>query len=111
MSVEREEYHKVRKNAWATIGPGAEVAPLANAEPNAAVVAVNGVVAIYAATGEPLAIDVGMAMRTNTRYQFVLVYTVPADAKQQAVMDVEAAVAAGALRSGRRRACPCTGSR
>ena len=50
-------------------------------------------------------------MRTNTRYQFVLVYTVPADAKQQAVMDVEAAVAAGALRSGRRRACPCTGSR
>ena len=63
-------------------------------------VAVNGVVAICAATGEPLAIGVGKAMRTNTRYQFVLVYTVPAGAKQQAVRGVEAAVAAGALRVG-----------
>jgi NADPH2:quinone reductase len=78
----------------------AEVAPVANAELNAAVVAMNGVVAIYAATGEALPIDVGRAMRANTRYQFVMVYTVPAEAKWQAVRDVEAAVAAGALRVG-----------
>ena len=84
----------------------AEVAPVANAELNAAVVAMNGVVAIYAATGEPLAIDVGRAMRANTHYQFVMVYTVPADAKQQAVRDVEAAVAAGALRVGPQAGLP-----
>lgn len=84
----------------------AEVAPVANAELNASVVAMNGVVAIYAATGEPLAIDVGRAMGANTRYQFVLVYTVPAAAKQQAVTDVEAAVAAGALRVGTEAGLP-----
>ena len=39
-------------------------------------------------------------MRANTRYQFVLVYTIAARAKAQAVMDVQAAVAAGALHVG-----------
>ena len=77
-----------------------EVAPVANAELNAAVVAMNGVVVIYAASAEGLTIDVGRAMRGNVTYRFMLVYTVPAKAKQQAVTDVEAAVAAGALRVG-----------
>jgi hypothetical protein len=39
-------------------------------------------------------------MTRNIRYQFVLVYTVPATAKRIAVEDVAAAVDAGALRVG-----------
>jgi NADPH2:quinone reductase len=78
----------------------AEVAPVANASLDAAVLAMNGVVAIYAAGPQALALDVGRAMRTNARYQFLMVYTVPPAAKQQAVSDVEAAAAAGALRVG-----------
>jgi len=77
-----------------------EVAPAANAELNASVVARNGSVVIYAASGESLAIDVGRAMGTNVRYQFMLVYTEPPKAKRQGVIDVQAAVAAGAMRVG-----------
>ena len=39
-------------------------------------------------------------MTANTRYQFVLVYTVSAEVKRLAVRDVVAAVQAGALRVG-----------
>jgi NADPH2:quinone reductase len=39
-------------------------------------------------------------MRRNVRYEFVLVYTVSAAAKANAVQDVSRAVAAGALRVG-----------
>jgi NADPH:quinone reductase len=39
-------------------------------------------------------------MFRNIRYQFVLVYTVPREVKDQAVADVSAAVADGALPVG-----------
>ena len=39
-------------------------------------------------------------MSTNARYQFVLVYTMPAAAKEQAVRDVNTAAAEEALRVG-----------
>jgi NADPH2:quinone reductase len=45
-------------------------------------------------------------MVVNLRYQFVLVYTVPVSAKTQAVQDVAAAVAAGALRVGEEAGLP-----
>jgi NADPH:quinone reductase len=77
-----------------------EVAPAANAALDAAVIGPSGVVAIYAAEDRDPPINVRSAMTANTRYQFVLVYTVTAKAKAQAVMDVQAAVAAGALRVG-----------
>jgi NADPH2:quinone reductase len=77
-----------------------EVAPATNAALDAAVIAPNGTVAIYADEPDDLAIDVGSAMTTNTRYQIVLVYTMPAVAKQQAIRDVQDAVATGALRVG-----------
>jgi NADPH2:quinone reductase len=83
-----------------------EVAPVANAELDRQVVAPNATVAIYARDGDELAVPVFSAMRANTRYQFVLVYTVPAAAKDQAVADVSAAVAAGALRVGRDAGLP-----
>jgi NADPH2:quinone reductase len=39
-------------------------------------------------------------MRRNARFEFVLVYTVPPAAKAQAIADVSAAAAAGALPVG-----------
>jgi NADPH2:quinone reductase len=45
-------------------------------------------------------------MARNIRYQFVLVYTVPPAAKDQAVADVSAAVADGALNVGEAHGLP-----
>ena len=45
-------------------------------------------------------------MFRNIRYQFVLVYTVPQEAKETAVSDVSAAVAAGALPVGESAGLP-----
>jgi NADPH2:quinone reductase len=39
-------------------------------------------------------------MALNTRFQFVMVYTAPAEAKAQAVADITTALAAGAIRVG-----------
>jgi NADPH:quinone reductase-like Zn-dependent oxidoreductase len=51
-------------------------------------------------------LTVGSLMGRNIRYQFVLVYTVPSDAKDAAVEDVTAAVAAGALPVGAEAGLP-----
>lgn len=77
-----------------------EVAPVANAELDAAVLAPNSTVATYASEDPPLAVPVRRATRVNARYQFLLVYTMADAAKLRAVRDVGAAVAAGALRVG-----------
>jgi NADPH2:quinone reductase len=84
-----------------------EVAPAANANLNHAVLAPAGTVAAYAVESPAdLALPVWPLMAGNIRYQFVLVYTVPAPAKDQAVADVAAAVAAGALRVGPEHGLP-----
>jgi len=78
-----------------------ELAPAANAALDVAVLAPNGTVAVYASDGgSELALVVSDLMSRNIRYQFVLVYTVPRAAKDQAVADVAAAVADGALPVG-----------
>ena len=77
-----------------------EVAPVPNAALDASVIAPNGTVSIYASGPDDLAIAIGPSMTTNARYQFILVYTMPAAAKAQAVRDVRDAVVAGALRVG-----------
>jgi NADPH2:quinone reductase len=83
-----------------------EVSSVANASLNQSVLARNGTVAIYASGTEDLAIEVRPAMVANARYQFVMVYTVPPTAKDQAVKDVAAAVEAGALRVGTEAGLP-----
>ncbi len=88
-----------------TVVPGGvdivvEVAPVANAALDREVVAGDTTVAIYASDGDELVVPLFPAMRTNTRLQFVLVYTVATSAKDRAVRDVSSAVAAGALRVG-----------
>jgi len=77
-----------------------EVAPVANAVLNTAVVAPNGTVAMYECETDALTIDADAAFPANTRYQFVLTYTVPRTAKEQAIRDITDALAAGALRVG-----------
>lgn len=77
-----------------------EVAPGANAALDAAVLAPGGVVAFYAQDAETVAVPPWPSMSRNLRWQGVLVYTVPAEAKDDAVAAVAAAVADGAFRVG-----------
>jgi NADPH2:quinone reductase len=91
---------EIRKPAPDGVDLVVEVAPVANAELDRAVLGADGTVVVYASGEGDLSIPVRWAMKINACYQFVLVYTVPERAKLQAVHDVEAAVAAGALRVG-----------
>jgi NADPH:quinone reductase-like Zn-dependent oxidoreductase len=77
-----------------------EVAPAANAVLDLAVVAPDAVVAFYAEDSATAAVPVRPSMFANLRWQGVLVYTVPAAAKDDAVAAVGAAVADGAIRVG-----------
>lgn len=84
-----------------------EVAPAANAALDVAVIGPLGVVAAYAGGGDDqLALRVRPLMGLNARWQFVLVYTMPAAAKQAAIDAVRAAVEAGALRVGEEAGLP-----
>ncbi|TMK88023.1 MAG: NADPH:quinone reductase [Actinobacteria bacterium] len=83
-----------------------EVAPVTNAALNQAVIARNGTVAIYASERDDLTIAIDPAMTTNTRFQVVLVYTMPSTAKEQAIRAVQDAVAVGALRTGAEAGLP-----
>jgi NADPH2:quinone reductase len=84
-----------------------EVAPGANRDLDLAVAAIGAGIAVYATEGpDDLALPVWPLMQRNVSYQFVLVYTVPDAPKLQAVEDVSAAVAAGALRVGEAAGLP-----
>jgi len=98
----RNAADEIRRVASDGVDVVVEVAPAANAALDAAVLAANGTVAVYATDGgnEELELSAGELMVSNIRYQFVLVYTVAAAAKDQAVADVTAAAADGALPVG-----------
>jgi NADPH2:quinone reductase len=96
---------EVQRLAPAGIDIVVEVAPATNATLDAAVVAADGVVAVYA-TDDALELLCWPLMSRNVRYQFVLVYTVVRAAKEQAVADVAAAVADGALPVGEEAGLP-----
>ncbi|WP_033822736.1 zinc-binding dehydrogenase, partial [Kitasatospora sp. MBT63] len=84
-----------------------EVAPAQNAVLDHAVAAPDAVIAFYADSGGPaVGFPVREAMTANLRWQGVLVYTVPAAAKDHAVAAVRAAVADGALRVGEQAGLP-----
>jgi NADPH2:quinone reductase len=92
---------QIRRVATDGVDVIVELAPAANAALDAAVLAANGTVAVYATDGgDELGVSVRDLMFRNIRYQFVLVYTVPSAAKGQAVADVSAAAADGALPVG-----------
>jgi NADPH:quinone reductase len=84
-----------------------EVAPSTNAALDCAVLAPGGTVAAYAS--EPagsVSLPVRDLMGRNVRWQFVLVYTMPDDAKQRAINAVSAAIADDALRVGEEAGLP-----
>jgi NADPH2:quinone reductase len=78
-----------------------EVAPSQNATLDSTIVAPGATIAIYANNGgDEFTFPIRPNMTTNTRIQFVLVYTVDPEAKANAVAAVCAAVADGALSVG-----------
>lgn len=84
-----------------------EVAPSVNADLDAAVIAPDATVAVYATDGGDRAeLPVFPLMRGNIRYQFILVYTLNQTAKDNAIADVSAAVEAEALRVGAEAGLP-----
>jgi NADPH2:quinone reductase len=84
-----------------------EVSIAANAELDTAVVAAHGSIAAYADDGSPQAtLATRGLMVTNARLQFVLVYGVPAGAKDRAVEDVAAAILDGAIGVGAEHGVP-----
>jgi NADPH2:quinone reductase len=97
---------EIRAHASDGVDLVVEVAPGVNADLDAAVIAPNGTVAVYAVDGGgelPLSWPL---MQRNVAYKFVLVYTVTADAKDLAVAEVSAAVADGALPVGEEAGLP-----
>jgi NADPH:quinone reductase len=92
---------EVRKLAPDGVDVVVEVAAVTNAGTDADVLARNGTVAVYAGTGDDaITLPIRPMMMLNARWQFVLLYTTPAPAKAAAIEDVQAAVAAGAVRIG-----------
>ena len=92
---------EARKIATAGVDAIVEVAAAQNAELDAQVIGQHGCVAVYAGTAaDNLTIPVRSQMVVNATWQFVLVYTEPARAKELGVEDVATAVADGAVRVG-----------
>ena len=83
-----------------------EVAPVANAALDQAVLRARGTISIYASEGPPLALDVRPNMNLNARYQFILVYTVGGERIAAAAADVTGAIADGAYDVGDARGLP-----
>jgi NADPH:quinone reductase len=92
------EVRKISRRGADTI---VEVNPAANAAIDAGVVAHLGSVAIYADNGgDSFTLPVRPLMAPNARWQFVLLYTAPREAKAFAVEDISAAVLDGAVAVG-----------
>jgi NADPH:quinone reductase len=92
---------EVRRIAPHGVSTVVEVAAAQNAALDVRVLGPNGAVAIYAGTpSDELTVPIRPLMQTNARWQFVLLYTVPARAKAHAVEDVAAAVLDGAATVG-----------
>lgn len=98
---------RVRDLAPDGVATVVEVAPAVNSAIDLDVVAGNGAVVVYANDGgAEVTLPVRPLMYLNVQLQFVITYTVPAGAKADAVADVAAAVAAGAIGVGEEHGLP-----
>ena len=98
---------EVRRIAPGGVDSIVEVSAAVNAGTDAQVIGRYGAVAMYADDGgAEVTVPVRLQMAPNARWQFVLVYTEPARAKEIAVEDVNAAVLDGAVRVGREAGLP-----
>jgi NADPH2:quinone reductase len=84
-----------------------EVAPAQNIGIDLDVVRVHGLVSIYANNGgDEMTMPLRAAFGKNLRFQFLILYTLDEPLVQAAIEDVNAAVAAGALRVGGQAGLP-----
>jgi NADPH2:quinone reductase len=98
---------QIRRVAPAGVDVIVEVAAGANAELDQSVLKPRGTIAIYANDGGiPFAPDVRTNMGLNSRYQFVLLYTVGWDRIANAAADLNQAIADGAFRVGEEAGLP-----
>jgi NADPH2:quinone reductase len=98
---------QIRAVAPAGVDIVVEVAAGSNAELDASVLKPGGTIAIYANDGGvPFAPDVRTNMGLNTRYQFVLLYTVGWDRIANAATDVNQAIDDGAFQVGDQTGLP-----
>ena len=98
---------EVRKIAPDGVSTIVEVAAAANADSDVGVHRHRAVPSDHADDGAaPLSLPVRPLMVENARWQFVLVYTAPADWKRRAITDVSAAVLDGAVRVGEEAGLP-----
>jgi NADPH2:quinone reductase len=103
---EQDVVREVRKIAPHGVDTIVEVSPR-NAAIDAEVVARHGSVAMYANDGgDEVTLPVRRLMNRNARWEFVLVYTMPAGAKERAVEDVSGAVYDRAVRVGEEAGLP-----
>jgi len=85
----------------------AEVAIGSNVELDLSVLRTGGTISIYANDGDkPFTVDVRKHMGLNSRYQFVLLYTVGWDLITEAAEDINAAIRDGALPVGEAAGLP-----
>ncbi len=98
---------QVRRLAPRGVDLVVEVAPAANLELDLAVLRPRGTIASYANDGgDAVTLDVRRNMTLNTRFQFILLYTVGPAALAAAAEDVTAAVRDGALPVGEEHGLP-----
>src|SRR4051812_33362886 len=98
---------QIRRIAPAGVDLVVEVAAGANAELDQSVLAPRGTIAIYANDGGiPFAPDVRANMTLNSRYQFVLLYTVGWERIAHAAADLNRAIEDGGLRVGEQAGLP-----
>ena len=98
---ESDVVEHVRRIVPAGVAAVVEVAAAANADVDAQVLANHGAVAMYADdSGDRVTLPVRAQMVRNARWQFVLVYTLAAAAKYDAVDAISAALDTGSLRTG-----------
>ncbi|RKN48465.1 NADPH:quinone reductase [Micromonospora endolithica] len=98
---EQDVVEEVRKIAPDGVHTIVEVAATQNAAADAQLLRHGGAACVYADDGgDTVTLPIRPLMTHNARWQFVLVYTEPKAAKAQALADVAAAVAQGAVRVG-----------
>jgi NADPH2:quinone reductase len=85
-----------------------DVNAIANIELDLELLAMGGMITIYAGGGDKLPIPLRAAMGKNARLQFMMTYTVTPEQKHNAVHAVTAAIRDGALRVGADAGLPIT---
>ncbi|TAJ46649.1 MAG: NADPH:quinone reductase [Herbiconiux sp.] len=100
---------RVRDAAPDGVDQVVEVSPARNAALNAAVLRNHGSVSVYANDGgDHMTVDVRAHFALNIRYQFLLLYTMGAEAHRAAAEDITAALRDGALDVGEAAGLPLT---